>query len=114
MAIKQLQDTKTGEFIGEKFSTTIVYNAIKCKNCSEIIESTDEKNFVSCSCGLCSVDGGCPTEKYRRVWAGNAKLCSWFGCYVPPKVSDITEDECYEELLRYEDLKEELKELNDH
>lgn len=33
-------------------------NAIKCKHCGDVIESTYCLNFVSCSCGCCSVDGG--------------------------------------------------------
>ena len=33
-------------------------NAIKCKKCGDIIQSKYRHNFVSCSCGACSVDGG--------------------------------------------------------
>ena len=36
----------------------IVKNAIQCKKCGDIIESTSVHNFVTCSCGACSVDGG--------------------------------------------------------
>lgn len=36
----------------------IIRNAIKCKHCGDIIESTDRHDFVTCSCGCCSVDGG--------------------------------------------------------
>ena len=36
----------------------IIRNAIKCKHCGEIIESTYRHDFVTCSCGSCSVDGG--------------------------------------------------------
>lgn len=36
----------------------IIKNAIQCKKCGEIIESTNVHDFVICSCGACSVDGG--------------------------------------------------------
>lgn len=36
----------------------IIKNAIQCKKCGDIIESTSVHEFVSCSCGACSVDGG--------------------------------------------------------
>lgn len=36
----------------------IIRNAIKCNYCGDIIESTCRHNFVTCSCGRCSVDGG--------------------------------------------------------
>ena len=38
---------------------------IKCKHCGDVIESTDLHNFVTCSCGCCSVDGG---FDYIRGW----------------------------------------------
>lgn len=36
----------------------ILKNAIKCKNCGDIIESKSTHDFVTCSCQTCSVDGG--------------------------------------------------------
>lgn len=36
----------------------IVKNAIRCKNCGDVIESKHVHDFVTCSCGSCSVDGG--------------------------------------------------------
>ena len=36
----------------------IIRNAILCKHCGDIIESTYRNNFISCSCGCCCVDGG--------------------------------------------------------
>ena len=39
-------------------ATIIVKNAIKCKKCGDIIESKYTHDFITCSCGLCSVDGG--------------------------------------------------------
>jgi phage FluMu protein Com len=36
----------------------ILVNAIKCKLCGEIIESTEQHQYVSCKCGACAVDGG--------------------------------------------------------
>jgi len=36
----------------------IVKNAIRCKKCGDIIESKFQHDFVTCSCGSVSVDGG--------------------------------------------------------
>ena len=36
----------------------IIKNAIQCKRCGEIIESTDRHQYVTCKCGACAVDGG--------------------------------------------------------
>lgn len=36
----------------------ILKNQIQCRGCGEIIESKFEHDFVTCSCGKCSVDGG--------------------------------------------------------
>ena len=36
----------------------IIKNAIQCKLCGEIIESTDRHEYVECECGACVVDGG--------------------------------------------------------
>ena len=33
-------------------------NAIRCKHCGDVIESKTLHDFVTCSCGCCSVDGG--------------------------------------------------------
>ena len=37
---------------------TIKRNAIRCKKCGEVIESTDTHDFKWCSCGAVAVDGG--------------------------------------------------------
>jgi hypothetical protein len=42
----------------------IIKNAIKCIHCGDIIESRNRHDFVTCSCGCCSVDGG--TDYLRR------------------------------------------------
>lgn len=44
----------------------IVYNAIKCLHCLDVIESVHRHNFVTCSCGKVSVDGG--PEYLRRSY----------------------------------------------
>ena len=36
----------------------IIKNAIQCKLCEDIIESKYRHDYVICSCGACSVDGG--------------------------------------------------------
>ena len=44
----------------ERKSTTrkIIKNAIQCRLCGDVIESTDRHNYVECKCGACAVDGG--------------------------------------------------------
>ena len=36
----------------------LVKNAIRCKRCGDVIVSKYRHNFVTCSCGACSADGG--------------------------------------------------------
>ena len=36
----------------------IIKNAIQCKLCGDIIESTDRHQYAKCKCGACAVDGG--------------------------------------------------------
>ena len=36
----------------------IIKNAIRCNLCGDEIESKHCHDFVTCSCGACSVDGG--------------------------------------------------------
>ncbi len=33
-------------------------NKIQCKHCGDIIESKHVHDFMTCSCEMCSVDGG--------------------------------------------------------
>lgn len=43
-------------------------NKIKCKKCSDIIESKHRHDFVRCSCDSVFVDGG---HEYQRLgWPG--------------------------------------------
>ena len=60
----------------------IVSNKAKCKFCGDIIESKHTHNFVTCSCGAVSVDGG--HEYLRR-------------CYK----AGYTAEECFEDLSEY-------------
>lgn len=43
----------------------IIRNAIQCKYCHDVIESTSVHDFKYCSCGACAVDGG--HEYLRRL-----------------------------------------------
>ena len=43
----------------------IIRNAIRCKKCGDIIESTYRHDYIPCSCGACAVDGG--HDYMRRV-----------------------------------------------
>jgi hypothetical protein len=51
-------------FVGVLKMRRIIKNAIKCIHCGDIIESRYRHDFVTCSCGCCSVDGG--TDYLRR------------------------------------------------
>lgn len=42
----------------------IIKNAIKCRKCGDVIESTSTHDLKICSCGACAVDGG--REYLRR------------------------------------------------
>lgn len=46
----------------------ILTNCVRCKVCGDVIESKTEHDFRTCSCGVCSVDGG--LEYLRRVADG--------------------------------------------
>lgn len=36
----------------------VIRNMIKCNICGDIIESKYRHDYVTCSCGACSADGG--------------------------------------------------------
>lgn len=42
----------------EKKRTIIIKNMARCKKCGDVIESKYRHDFVTCSCGEVSVDGG--------------------------------------------------------
>lgn len=65
----------------------ILQNKIRCKRCGDVIESKSVHDFVTCSCGACSVDGG---HSYLRR------------CFP----ADVAPEECYVELsvLTIEDV----------
>ena len=46
----------------------IIKNAIQCKNCGDVIESTSVHDFKFCKCKSCFVDGG---HSYLRRGAKN-------------------------------------------
>ena len=41
----------------------IIRNVIRCNRCGDEIESASTHQFVTCSCGACSADGG---KEYLR------------------------------------------------
>ena len=47
----------------------IIRNAIQCRRCGDVIESKTVHDFVTCSCGACSVDGG---HEYLRRYCATA------------------------------------------
>lgn len=42
----------------------LIKNRIKCNHCGDIIESKHRHDFVKCSCGKISIDGGLD---YQRI-----------------------------------------------
>jgi len=42
-----------------------IKNIAKCKKCGDVIESEYRHDFVTCTCGAISVDGG--MDYFRRV-----------------------------------------------
>ncbi len=75
----------------------ILKNSIQCKYCSDIIEAKMVHDFVTCSCGRCSIDGG---EEYLRRPAEA-------GSYVDLSVVENDEKRV---LMRYTDLNKEIQE----
>ena len=67
----------------------IIRNAIQCKHCGETIESVNVHDYVTCSCGACSVDGG--HDYLRRSYETSPKvdyidLSEYMN--IPPDTSD--------------------------
>lgn len=57
---------------------------IKCNHCGDIIESKHIHDFVTCSCGRCSVDGG--HEYLKRCFSTKED-------YTEMSVAELVEDE---------------------
>lgn len=70
-----------------KVSRTITRNAMKCLRCGDVIESRTRHDFVTCSCGNISVDGG--LDYFHRVFAQGVS------------------DEDYEDLSEWEEVQDE-------
>lgn len=47
----------------------IIENKAKCLLCGDVIESVNRHDYVTCSCGNISVDGG--KDYLRRCFVGN-------------------------------------------
>lgn len=62
----------------------IIKNAIQCKLCGEIIESTYRHDFVQCKCGACAVDGG--HDYLRRCYKED-------GCFIDLSVTEEIKEE---------------------
>ena len=55
-------------------------NALQCLGCGDVIESKYRHDYVTCSCGAWSVDGG--LDYTRRAWREDpfvpcVDLCEW-------------------------------------
>jgi len=49
-------------------SRKLVKNAARCRGCNTVLESKHRHDFVTCKCGLISIDGGLA---YQRCLVGN-------------------------------------------
>lgn len=61
----------------------IIKNAIQCKLCGEVIESTYRHEYVQCQCGACAVDGG--HDYLRRSFRDK-------DCYIDLSVTESASD----------------------
>jgi len=52
----------------------IIRNALQCRHCRDVIESKQIHDFVTCSCGACSVDGG--HDYIRRCFRNGSDIDS--------------------------------------
>lgn len=68
----------------------IIKNAIQCKLCGEIIESTYRNQYVSCKCGACAVDGG--LDYLRRSYQRR-------DCYIELSVMEESNENTESQLL---------------
>lgn len=59
--------TSEGRLHTEKMRVKIIKNAVRCNFCGDVIESTYRHDYVTCSCGRVSVDGG--HDYLRRCFA---------------------------------------------
>lgn len=56
----------------------LIKNAIKCNHCGDIVESKSVHDFVTCSCGRVSVDGGLDYSKRCYKEKGDfTELSEW-------------------------------------
>lgn len=62
----------------------IIKNAIQCRLCGDIIESTYRNQYVSCKCGTCAVDGG--LDYLRRSY-------KTAGCFIELSICEDIEEE---------------------
>ena len=68
----------------------IIKNAIRCNRCGDEIESMGTHQFVTCSCGACSVDGG---HEYLRRCAPSEND------FTDISIVETGKDACYPLLL---------------
>lgn len=67
----------------------ILFNKAMCDNCHEVIHSKSVHDYVTCSCGNLSVDGG------------NAYLKRNFGVHGYTELSYSVDADCIEEIRKY-------------
>ena len=65
----------------------IIKNQAQCLICGDVIESKNIHNYVTCSCGNLSVDGG--TYYLKR---GFKKNDSWSDCSIVETVKEVILD----------------------
>lgn len=61
----------------------IIKNAVQCLKCKDIIESKYRHDYVTCSCGNVSVDGG--TDYLRRCFKEQG---TWVDCSISERIQE--------------------------
>lgn len=80
-----------------EYFTKITRNAAQCGRCSDIIESKHRHDFVRCSCGNISVDGG---TAYTRRSFGDTNWTDLTEYSILSKEDLILKIEYYKELAK--------------
>ena len=75
----------------------ILKNRIRCRNCGDVIESTDTNELVTCSCGSVSIAGG--HEYFRRICRNGPKDIEELSVV---EQDDDEEEDSWEEEERHE------------
>jgi hypothetical protein len=86
---------------------TLIYNAVQCNLCNDVIESYHRHDFKKCSCKNVTVDGG--LDYIRYGWAGAAQSITPLYLYIEDNPFSVIREYFY----RWNVLKQEYVKLKD-